>query len=210
MDQPIDLRVVELLSARLCHDLVGPIAAISNGVELMSDDDPDFVRDAVALVGDSARRAAARLQFYRFAFGYRQGAFAGPAPHALAAGLFEGSAILVEYGDAVREMGLDWQKFACNLLLVGSEALPRGGRLLLMAGAEGPELEAIGEGKGPGEETRAALALEASPDQLTARTMAPYFAALLGRALGFRIVVSEAPGSFRLSARKASQPSFSG
>ncbi|HVC53687.1 MAG TPA: histidine phosphotransferase family protein [Stellaceae bacterium] len=210
MDQPVDLRVVELLSARLCHDLVGPIAAISNGVELMSDDDPDFARDAVALVGDSAHRAATRLQFYRFAFGYRQGGTAGPQPHALAGELFESSAILCDYGEAVQEMGLDWQKLVCNLLLVASEALPRGGRLIVGAGADGPELEAIGEGKGPGPEIRAALALEPPVAELTARTVVAYFAGLLGRALGCRIAVADAPGSFQFCVVKLSQQSTQG
>ena len=105
MSEHLDLRVVELLTARLCHDLVGPIAAISNGVELMDDDDPDFARDAVALVGDSAHKAAARLQFYRFAYGFRPGSgVAGQQPHGLAADLFEGSSVVCEYGKAVRDL----------------------------------------------------------------------------------------------------------
>src|SRR5438046_4424201 len=85
----IDLRVLELRSARLCHELSGPIAAINNGVELLAEEDsgvgslpsPAFLHDAAALVGDSARRARSRLQFYRFAYGFSPGsAIAGPAP----------------------------------------------------------------------------------------------------------------------------------
>ena len=89
MTHIIDLRVLELLTARLCHDLIGPVAAIANGVELLGEDDPDFVRDAVALVGDSARKAITRLQLYRFAYGFSGGGLAGAAPHQLAAELFE-------------------------------------------------------------------------------------------------------------------------
>jgi histidine phosphotransferase ChpT len=59
----IDLRVAELLAARLCHDLIGPVAAVANGAELLADDDPEFARDAIALVGGSARKANRRLQF---------------------------------------------------------------------------------------------------------------------------------------------------
>jgi len=69
MTQPIDLRLLELLAARLCHELIGPVAAIGNGVELLAEEDPDFVREAVALVEESARKANRRLQFYRFAYG---------------------------------------------------------------------------------------------------------------------------------------------
>ena len=65
----VDIRILELLSARLCHELISPVGAIGNGVELLGEDDPDFVRDAVALIGQSAKKAAHRLQFYRFAYG---------------------------------------------------------------------------------------------------------------------------------------------
>ncbi|HEX5318632.1 MAG TPA: histidine phosphotransferase family protein [Stellaceae bacterium] len=196
----VDLRVVELLSARLCHDLVGPVAAVSNGVELMSDDDPDFARDAVALVSDAAAKASSRLQFYRFAFGYRDGASSGQPPHALVEALFDGGNVIVEYGEPVRQLDLAWQKLACNMLLVAGEALPRGGRLLLKAGAAGPDLEAIGEGTGPTPEIRDALRLTASVGELTPRTVAAYFAAQLAAALGRRIEFIGAPGSFQLRA----------
>ena len=199
MNPFLDLRVFELLSARLCHDLVGPIAAINNGVELLTDEDPEFVRDAISLVGDSARKAANRLQFYRFAYGFSQGAMAGPAPHALASGLFDGTAILCDYGEGVRALGLEWQKLACNLLMVGGESLPRGGSLMLSAGALGPALDAVGEGAGPSAAARSALVLEVPVAELTARTISAYFTGLLGQALGCRLVTTSEPGSFRIS-----------
>src|SRR5215470_19568661 len=72
-DSAVPMRVLELLTARLCHELSAPIAAINNGVELLADDDsdpgPNFSHEAATLIGDSARRAASRLQFYRFAYG---------------------------------------------------------------------------------------------------------------------------------------------
>src|SRR5581483_10965798 len=92
------LRVAELLAARICHDLISPITAIANGAELLGEDDPDFAREAVALVGQSARNANARLQFFRFAFGFTGGGLAGLAPHRLAAEYFAGPAVACEYG----------------------------------------------------------------------------------------------------------------
>ena len=44
MSRAIDLRVLELLAARLCHDLIGPVSAISNGVELLADEQPAALR----------------------------------------------------------------------------------------------------------------------------------------------------------------------
>src|SRR5215217_2222119 len=107
MTRLIDLHVLELLAARLCHDLIGPVAAIANGVELLAEDDPEFVRDAVTLVGDSARKANRRLQFYRFVYGFGGGSLTGPAPHQLAVEFFAETAIDCDYGAGVRALPLD-------------------------------------------------------------------------------------------------------
>ncbi len=65
----IDLRVLELLASKLCHDLVSPVSAINNGVELIEDIGGDVVDEAMKLIGDSAGQAARRLRFFRIAYG---------------------------------------------------------------------------------------------------------------------------------------------
>jgi histidine phosphotransferase ChpT len=166
------LRVLELLAARLCHDLISPVAAIANGAELLGDDDPGFVRDAVALVGTSARNANARLQYFRFTYGFSGSGLAGPAPHQLAGAM----------------------------LLVAGEALSRGGRLLVGADSGGPEIDAIGDTIILPTETRAALTRIAAPSELTTRTVVAYFTGLLAAAQGRILVVSDRPGGFRMRA----------
>jgi histidine phosphotransferase ChpT len=205
----LDLRVLELLTARLCHELSGPIAAINNGVELLADEpvlangrvDPDFVQDAMALVGDSASRAASRLQFYRFAYGFSHaGLMVGAAPDELATCFFEGTRIACDYGDSIRVMPLDWQKLACNLLLIGAEALSRGGSLVLAAGPAGINVEAIGELAALSPETSAALALATPIAALTSRSVQAYFTGLLAETLGRRLVRTEELRRIQLSA----------
>ncbi|MGE5268933.1 MAG: histidine phosphotransferase family protein [Thiohalocapsa sp.] len=203
MSGAIDLRVVELLSARLCHDLIGPVSAIGNGVELLADEEPEFARDALALVGDSARKASRSLQFYRFAYGFSGGSLGGPPPHQLAAELCEGSAVTCDYGAEVRALPLEQQKLACLLLALAGEALPRGGRLIVGAAAEGMQVEAIGEGPGPSAQIRDALALATPVATLTSRTVGAYFAGLLAAALGSRVVLTDEPSGFRLTVVKA-------
>ncbi|HEV8677889.1 MAG TPA: histidine phosphotransferase family protein [Stellaceae bacterium] len=200
MSRKVDLRVVELLAARLCHDLIGPVSAIGNGAELLGEDDPEFVRDAVALVGDSAKEASRRLQFYRFAYGFSGGALAGPAPHLLAGEFFEGGTIVCDYRAEARALSPELQRLACVMLTLAGEGLPRGGRLVLSAGATGPEITAEGQGTGPSPELRAALTLAAPIEALTSRTVGGYFAGLLAEELGCRLIVSDIPGGFRLSA----------
>lgn len=198
MTRPVDLRVVELIAARLCHDLIGPVSAISNGVELLADDDPGFAQDATRLVGDSARKAIRSLQFYRFAYAFGGGGLIGLAPHLLAAEFFEETPIECDYRAEVRELPLAQQKLACAMLVLAGEGLPRGGRLVLSADPGGPEIDATGPGPGLSPEVRAALALAVPTAELTARTVGGYFAGLLAEALGRRLFVADQPGGFRL------------
>jgi len=205
----LDLRVLELLTARLCHALSGQIAAINNGVELIAEEpvlaggglDRDFVQDAIALVGDSASRAASRLQFYRFAYGFgHTGLMVGSPPVELAVRFFEGTRIACDYGDSIRAMPLDWQRLACNLLLTGAEALSRGGNLVLAAGPSGIKVEAFGEFAALSPETSAALALVTPVAALTSRSIQAYFTGLLAETLGCRLVRTEELRRVQLSA----------
>ncbi len=184
MTHPIELRVLELLAARLCHDLIGPVSAIGNGVELLGEDDPDFVRDAVALVGDSARKANRSLQFYRFLYGFSGGGLTGPAQHGwppISSPRSGSSAITAPQHENSRSTS---RKLACAMLA-------RGGRGVAARRAAGsrhclkrPEIEATGGGAGPSPEARAALGLMTAPANLTTRTVGAYFADCLRASRG--------------------------
>ena len=54
----IEVRIVQLLCSRLCHDLVGPVGAVTNGVEMVEEFDPSMAEDAMRLIGESAGQAA--------------------------------------------------------------------------------------------------------------------------------------------------------
>jgi histidine phosphotransferase ChpT len=207
VSSPVDMRVLELLIARLCHELSAPIGAINNGAELLAEEDLDpeptlgtsFVHDAAALIGESARRAGRQLQFYRFAYGFGGGGMlAGPTPRELAVGLFAERRIACDYSDNLRSLPPEWQKLACNLLPIGAETLHRGGRLVL---TDGPlSLEAVGEAATLTPELRAALMLTIPVAQLTPQTVQAFFSGLLARALGCRLIGTTEPGRVRLTA----------
>jgi histidine phosphotransferase ChpT len=191
----IDLKIVELLSARLCHELVSPIGAIANGVELLGEDDPEFVRDAMALIAQSARKAAQRLQFYRFAYGsLATGGSAGTDLRELVIGLFEGGKVTCEWSADALALPAGWLKLASNMVLLAAEALPRGGAITVAGGGStAPRLEvsASGEVVNVTKEGRAALTLEVGVDELTSRTVHGYFTARLAEALGAALSLAE-------------------
>ena len=65
----IDIRVMELLASKICHDLVSPVSAINNGVELIEDIGGSVVDEAMKLIGDSGITASRRLRLFRMAYG---------------------------------------------------------------------------------------------------------------------------------------------
>jgi histidine phosphotransferase ChpT len=197
MSGTIELRVLELLNARLCHELVSPIGAINNGVELLDDDDPEFVRDAIRLIGQSARKAGQRLQFYRFAYGTTTSSSGTAAGNGgdLAQGLLEGGKVRCDWAAEAVTLPVDWQRLACNMLVLAAEALPRGGTVVvrpLHGGASGIEVAAEGESVNLSPDLRAALDPGVAVEQLTSRTVHAYFTARLATQLGAVITLAEA------------------
>lgn len=63
------LHLSALIASRLCHDLISPIGAISNGVELMMMDSAGASSPEMALILESAGHANARIRYFRIAFG---------------------------------------------------------------------------------------------------------------------------------------------
>ncbi|HLI22843.1 MAG TPA: histidine phosphotransferase family protein [Stellaceae bacterium] len=194
----VEMRVLELLNARLCHELISPVGAINNGVELMSEEDadPDFQRDAMKLIAASAKTAGHRLNFYRFAYGSGRGSTGKDA----ALGLLEGGKVKAEWSDAASALPLEWQRLACNMVVLAAEALPRGGTIQVAAGEGGKGVVVNGSGDSVNltAELRAALADGAAIDALTARTIHAYYTACVAATLGARIELTE-PGSGKLS-----------
>lgn len=142
-----------LLCSRLCHDLLSPVGALNNGLELLADeDDPQMREQVLELLGDSARATAHKLKFFRLAFGAAGGYGAmietAEAREALA-GLF-GQEKKVELGWMVADAKLpkDAVKLLLNLALIAGDALVRGGRLDVGAerGAGGIELAVRAQG----------------------------------------------------------------
>jgi histidine phosphotransferase ChpT len=198
----LDIRVVELLCGRLCHELISPVAAVNNGVEFLGEDDPEFVKEAMTLIGQSARRAGQRLQFYRFAYG-TAGASAvadGSAfdGNELCQGLLEGGKARTTWAEAARGLPAAWQRLACNMVVVASEVLPRGGTIDVRPrrgrGGPGIEVAAEGDSLNVSAELEAVLAEDVAIDALTARTVHGYYTAVLARQLGVRLALAAEGG----------------
>jgi histidine phosphotransferase ChpT len=197
-DIQIDLRVAELLASRLCHDLVSPVGAVNNGLELMAEDlDPEMLQDALALADKSAKQASATVQFFRLAYGQagRQ-VDMGPAElKRLAEGyLTAQKAELAWDADALVLNGPEGGgKLLLNLIALAVETLQRGGTIRVEAAGDGPSVRVAGEGTNARlrDETRAAIASDADVAQLSPRAVQGYFSRLVAQRMGGDLRVRE-------------------
>jgi histidine phosphotransferase ChpT len=149
---PVDF--ASLLCSRLCHDLMSPVGALNNGIELMADEqDPEMKERCVELLADSARATANKLKFFRLAFG-AGGGFADliDANEARIAleGIF-GAERRIELGWMVapEKLSKGAMKLLLNLAMIAGDALVRGGRLDVGAETTGAGLEIAIRGEGP-------------------------------------------------------------
>ena len=118
MTNPTDsIEFASLLCSRLCHDLLSPVGALNNGLELMADEtDPAMRERCLDLLGDSARTSANKLKFFRLAFGSAGGFGEAVPPHEAKVaieGMFAGSG-RVKVGWMVDEqMWASWRRRSC-------------------------------------------------------------------------------------------------
>lgn len=183
-----------LLCSRVCHDIISPVGAINNGLELL--DEGGAQEDAMNLIRTSARNASARLQFARIAFGAAGSAGmqidTGDAQSVATAFLKNEKPELVWNGGRAL-LPKNKVKLLLNLVLVATGAIPRGGRItvtledletaprftLASAGPMvrvPPKFLELHSGNKP-------------PEPIDAHTVQPYYTLLLAREAGMTISI---------------------
>src|SRR5439155_17522078 len=126
--------LASLLCSRLCHDLMSPVGAFNNGIELLADEtDPEMREKCLELLADSARASANKLKFFRLAFGAAGGFGEEVDTHEAEValeGLF-GAERRIQLGWAVSDEKLPKVavKVLLNLALLAGDSFVRGGRL---------------------------------------------------------------------------------
>ncbi|TXC70813.1 histidine phosphotransferase [Sphingomonas ginsenosidivorax] len=129
---PVDF--ASLLCSRLCHDLLSPVGALNNGLELLADEtDPAMRERCMELLADSARVSASKLKFFRLAFGAAGGfgemVATDEARRAIEGLIAENKRIELHWAVEEASMPKTAIKVLMNLALMASESLVRGGRM---------------------------------------------------------------------------------
>lgn len=178
---PTPVEFASLLCSRLCHDLLSPVGALNNGLELLADEtDPAMRERCMDLLAESARTSANKLKFFRLAFGAAGGMGdridAREARGAIEGLLADNKRTSVQWLVEADALPKPAAKALLNLATIAADALVRGGTLAVGAEAEGGRVEIVIRAEGPrlilDPDIRAVL--EGGGAEITPRTAAAY------------------------------------
>jgi histidine phosphotransferase ChpT len=191
------LDLAALLCSRVCHDLISPVGAIVNGLEVLEEEKDEATKQfALDLIKSSAGKASAKLQFCRIAFGAAGSAGAqidlGDA-ETIARGFLEDEKTKLAWNPPRVLLTKNRVKLLLNMLVIAGQAIPRGGVLTV---------DPIGSGDNMGFRVSAAGTNAKVPpavsallggetgEGLDAHRIQPFYAGLLARACGVKATVT--------------------
>jgi histidine phosphotransferase ChpT len=184
-----------LLCSRVCHDVISPVGAIVNGLEVLEDEsDPSMKEFALDLIRKSARQASARLQFARIAFGAAGSAGSlidiGDAEQ-VAKGFFQDDKITLNWTSPRILMPKNQVKLLLNLIVIATGAIPRGGsiNLTVSGDAEQPFFELAAKGINARIPAHAPSLMAAEPENgsVDAHGIQAYYAGMIARAAEMQV-----------------------
>jgi histidine phosphotransferase ChpT len=200
-------KLTALVASRICHDMVEPMSAIIQGLEMIKGGDGKTDPDALSLLDHGVGKAWAKLEFFRFAMA---GAMAEGDSE-----LEEGRAVALKLYSVLKPE-LIWSapavamprpavRVIVNLLLIANECLPRGGAVEITAAKRGDGGEVVVTAKGPRAKLKdaTAAALRGEGEELTGHTIQPTLTGLLARQGGVELTAREGVDQVELIARSA-------
>lgn len=194
---PDALELAALLCSKVCHDLISPVGAIVNGLEVLDDDPkPEDREFALDLIRKSAKTASARLQFCRLAFGAAGSSGAqidlGDA-QAMAKGHIEDGKVTLIWNLPRLLLPKNRVKLLLNMLVVAQQTIPRGGTLTVDPVGEGDatlfRITSAGlNARVP--QNVVDILNGTSANTVDAHAVQPYYTRLLAEACGLRVTLA--------------------
>jgi len=193
---PDALELAALLCSRVCHDLISPVGAIVNGLEVLDDNPKPEDRDfALDLIRKSAKTASARLQFCRLAFGAAGSAGAqidlGDALN-MAKGHIEDGKSTIAWNLPRLLLPKNRVKLLLNMLVIAQQTIPRGGTLTVDPIGEGETMSFRVTATGLNArlpQNIADLLANSQAAGIDAHAVQPYYTRLLAEACGLKVTL---------------------
>jgi histidine phosphotransferase ChpT len=187
----LDLELASLMCSRVCHDVINPVGAIINGLEVLEDEDDEEMRNiAKDLIQKSATQASARLQFARLAFGASGSAGSvidcGDAKDAVM-NFFDDDKVEIDWQVPHENKPKDEVKLIMALVLIGRSTIPRGGRISVLYQNGAINVVCGGDGAKLPEQSQAMVERSFELEGLDARSVQLYLAYRLAQVLDYKL-----------------------
>ena len=190
-DNNLDLDLAALMCSRVCHDVINPVGAIINGLEVLEEEDDEEMRSiAHDLIANSAKQASAKLQFARLAFGASGAAGSvidcGDAQEVVM-NLFDGDKVEIDWQVPHETKPKDEVKLILALVLIGRSSIPRGGNMAVIHENGAIKVVCGGAGAKLPEQTPAIADNTFKLEGLDSRSIQLYLAYRLAQVLNFTL-----------------------
>ena len=183
-----------LLASRVCHDIISPVGALANGLEVLEEDQGEEMQAfAMELINKSAKSATAKLKFSRLAFGASgsAGAYIDTGEAEEVVGLYmEGEKADMTWEGVRSLVPKNRVKLLLNLVLLSLGAVPRGGNLEIKIEGEGDEATFNIRCVGPKARVPAEFVDMLNgvvEEEITAHGVQPYYTILLAEETGLSL-----------------------
>jgi histidine phosphotransferase ChpT len=204
---PDILELAALLCSRVCHDLISPVGAIVNGLEVLDDNPkPEDREFALDLIRKSARTASARLQFCRLAFGAAGSAGAqidlGDAQN-MARGHIEDAKTSIAWNLPRVLLPKNRVKLLLNMMVIAQQTIPRGGVLTVNPIGDGETMSFRLMMTGLNArlpQNIADILSGAHAAAIDAHAVQPYYTRLLAQACGLTVTLAVEPEGISITA----------
>lgn len=189
------LDLSSLLASRVCHDIISPVGALANGLEVLEEDQGEEMREfAMELINKSAKSATAKLKFCRLAFGASGSAGAsidtGEAQEVV--GLYMAGEKADMTWEGIRSLApKNRVKLLLNMVLIALGAIPRGGNLGISIHGEGDDATFTIHCVGPKARVPADFVDMLNgvvEEAVSAHSVQPYYTILLAQECGLNLV----------------------
>ena len=191
-----DLELAALISSKICHDVIGPVGAIYNGLEVLDDDEDEQSRAyALEVIRNFTEQASAKVQFARFAFGAAGSVGAtvdlGNA-ETIARGFIGQGKHKLTWNCPPGQMPKDRVKLLLNLIACAVTSLPRGGEIVasIRGKIDNPviEVRCIGVNPRLPQHLKEFLTVPMT-HKIDALSVQPYYTTRLAKTAGLRLSV---------------------
>lgn len=207
MRHPDDLELAALICSRLCHDLISPVGAIANGFEVLDEERDESMRQmALDIIRSNGRKASARLQFARLAFGAMAAEgdrLSLAEARRLTEAVYEGEKVAVRWADGPAELAKDQAKLLVNLIVIAAQAIPRGGEVFVEVAGQGPRFQLTAQGANARVPAVPSAMFAGNPPEgrVDAHNVQPYYAARIAEAIGFEVGFAAGDETVKISAQ---------